>query len=191
MEPMRVADDMDANRIELVETIRLGRVWRLQSDGRAAFTTPDVFFRGNIPEVPQEGRRRPIAVGPPLRATSTIDIRSPLPAPPTEWDERLEAPGIQATSKFHAVNADKTMIRLSRTLTLSGPVIEAADAPALASLRDKLTPKSSVAIRQPVRDGRVYKPILPKKQKTFDFRLFALIISGALILLGMLSHVLR
>ena len=74
IEPLRITDDLEANRIELVEKVKLGRVWYLQPDGRAAFTPPDDFFSANIAAVPSEGRRSPIRLGPLLRATSTVEF---------------------------------------------------------------------------------------------------------------------
>lgn len=189
LESIRVSDDLDANRIELVEAFNLGRVWRIQSDGRAAFTPAEDFFNGNIPVVSADGRRYPVALGPAMRATHVIEIRSPLSVPPKEWDERLDAPGVHATSKMIAVDIEKKIIRLSRGLTLDRATIEPAELWSLAKLNEALKPKAIVAVRLPVRKGFVYVPGQAKKKSSgIDLRLVWMVIIVIVWLLNLVGH---
>jgi hypothetical protein len=153
--PLAVSDDLAANRIELTQTLELGRVWRLSNDGRAMFEPPDLHIRPNLPILSRETRRSPVALGRPLKLTSTVDIHSPIAAPPKAWDRSLDSCGLRATSKLSAADNTNRVIRLERTLEFDREALDPGDVPAFASFIEELMPLTAVAVRLPARNGAV------------------------------------
>ncbi len=152
-QPMTVHDDLDANRLEIVEVLRLGRLWETTEDGRALFEPVDDFFRANLFAVAREGRRWPIALGMPLRATNTIEIRLPIRSPPGAWDHVFEMAGLSASSKLTHGAKDSRVLILERGLTFSRSELKSEEARKFADFCDNTVRFSTVSIRHGVKNG--------------------------------------
>ncbi|MGH7021957.1 MAG: DUF3857 domain-containing protein [Caulobacteraceae bacterium] len=153
--PLKVVDGRDANRVDLVETIELGRVWRVLPDGRVKFETTDELFRPNLPALSKDGRKWPITLGRPLRATSVIEIHLPISIRPTESDKSAEMRGIRATHSLKARDGSNRILVSSRSLTVERPFLEAGETRRFAEWRDDLLLRAGLWVRAQVRSGRI------------------------------------
>ena len=181
--PAEVSDDLAANRIELTQRLELGRVWRPLSDGRVMFEALDLHIRPNLPSLSRETRRWPVSLGRPLKLASTVEIHSPLAAPPKAWDRVLESCGLRATSKLAAADATNRVLRLERTLEFRRETLNPEDVPQFVTFIEDLTPLTAVTVRLPARNGAVVAgaPATSAKDRRADGLAKKLVISWAVL----------
>jgi hypothetical protein len=151
LEALQIIDDLDANRLDVVEAYLLERAWQVDTWGRAVFEVNDDIFRPYLPAVPVESRRWPIGLGLPLRASITTEIHAPGASART-WDKHFEMEGVWTSSKFAQVT--KTMSRFSRSLSLERSVLEPSAARDFAWLREDTLQVSRIRIRLPKKRRR-------------------------------------
>lgn len=155
VQPLEVTDDLDANKLKIVERFEINRIWRRGVDDKVVvYETFDDLFLPYLPGVAYEDRRLPIDLGMPLRAVSVIEIHAPMRTPPEEWDHTFEMKGLRATSKFTALGEDGKAMKLTRSLTFEQPILEAKLAREYDDFRKDVLLNSCIFVRQAVSNGR-------------------------------------
>lgn len=155
VQPLEVTDDLENNRLKIVESFEINQIWRRGAEGNVViFETFDDVFLPYLPGVAHEDRRLPIDLGMPLRAISVVEIHTPMRTPPGEWDHTFEMKGLRATSKFSAADADGKTLKLVRSLTFERPLVDAKSAREFADFRKDALLNSAVFVHQAVRNGR-------------------------------------
>lgn len=165
VEPLGIEDNLADNRLTVREAYQTSRIWEKAPDGeRVVFEPLDELFRPYLPGIPREGRRWPIELGMPLRATSIIEIHAPIPTPATEWDDVIEMKGLRATSKLMNVDGARKVLRLQRSLCFQRTVLQPDEALAYANFREKVLHGASVGVRQPFKFGQLIVPKASRKK---------------------------
>ncbi|WP_430419270.1 DUF3857 domain-containing protein [Phenylobacterium sp.] len=187
--PLEVTDDLEGNSIRIVERYQAPQIWGVNS-GRdyAVFETFDDAFSPFLPGLAGDQRRWPIDLGMPLRAKSTIEIRSPVAAPASEWDIAVAGPGISAASKFMAVDTAKGVLRLERSLVFEQPIVAPELVGKYAAFRDDVLRNSNVRVHHPVRAGRIVAAAASASESGGFWSVFWWIVGG-LWVLGLLARV--
>jgi transglutaminase-like putative cysteine protease len=163
LEPLEVTEDAAANTVRIVESYEVARIWNFDPKlGQVTFETSDDLFATFLPGLsPEEARRWPIDLGMPLRAETTIDIRSPVVTPPNEWDQGFSMDGLTASSRFLGV--EPKVVRLVRRLVFHKPLVEGRKLRDYVAFREDAIRHAAVRIHHPVRGGRIVAGTEPAK----------------------------
>lgn len=154
--PMQVIDDLELNRLELLESYELAPIWSSPSPDQVQFVLNDELHRPNLPALGRESRHWPITLGMPLKAQLTVELRGAVRLPENTWDRVKEGPGVRATSKLETVGKDGKTLRLERTLTLSRTTVRPDESRQLANLVEDLVNTGGFYIEVPARRGHVH-----------------------------------
>jgi transglutaminase-like putative cysteine protease len=190
--PAEVVDDMDANRIALVERFKLGRVWRPSPSRTVVFEKHNLLPVGNLPVIAAGPRRWPIWLGRPLRMTQVVEIETPLLAPPRIAAADLSAPGVSFTAKAAALDGPRKVLRIERSLTIEKSMMAASDAPSLVSLWKSAAPSTSVDVRQPAGHGLIRAQVAQRRAQSQSsingfVRLIVLLLSLLFLVAGLVG----
>lgn len=153
-----IEDDGVANRVRVVEQVRLPKPWKPLPDGRFQFRGVDDVFGGDL-ALPVGPRTQPVWLGRPrrLRRRSRYEVRTNLDA---SWRHVVEAAGFRGRSEL--VRTGLGQFELTVEYVVTAAVVESEALQDLRKARGTLVDASSVVWAVPARDGRFEEPPEPE-----------------------------